>query len=69
MMHAEYHPLDNPEKRVGLHYSLFRPPPGTPILENTRLLASKKFSRRLNPLSRVRRLRITERNDASQFNR
>jgi len=23
MVHVEYHPLDNPEKRVGLHYSLF----------------------------------------------
>ena len=52
-MHAEYHPLDNPEKRVGLHYSLFRSPLGTPILENTLFPASKKFSRRLNPLSRA----------------
>jgi len=34
MAHAEYHPLDNPEKRVGLHYLLFRPPAGTPALEN-----------------------------------
>jgi hypothetical protein len=25
MVHVEYHPLDNPGKRVGLHYSLFRP--------------------------------------------
>jgi hypothetical protein len=26
MIHAQYHLLHNPEKRVGLHYSPFRPP-------------------------------------------
>jgi hypothetical protein len=35
MVHAEYHPLDNPEKRVGLHYILFKSAAGTPALENT----------------------------------
>jgi hypothetical protein len=53
MIPAEYHPLDNPEKRLGLHYSLFRPSPSTSILENTLFPASKNFSRRLNPPSRA----------------
>jgi hypothetical protein len=35
MMDAQYHPLDHPEKGVGLHYSLFSPPAGTPALEIT----------------------------------
>jgi hypothetical protein len=33
MTPAEYHLINNPEKRVGLHYIMFRPPAGTPLIE------------------------------------
>jgi hypothetical protein len=56
MVHAEYHPLDNPGKGVGLHYNLFSPLQALLPLEMIDLKKYKKSSMELNPRSRVRRV-------------
>jgi hypothetical protein len=49
----EYHPPDNPEKGVGLHYSLFTPLTDSRVFGNSRLTRRKKLLRGSNPLSRA----------------